>query len=303
MSDLLPRPSLGFATVSALTIGGNLLFLCLLIAAIIVEPNMFTIIGGLFVLPLNVLMAIQQYRGTFRSVPSAAKMMSVLCYFLAGFLFFAVVTTIGEAVSDATSLRLMASLLIPLLVASALIFAIGRTNATWSNKLRAAIIAMPSPHTRRSFFSLRELLLAVGVIGAMTGIISQFVRSTPPQYAENVDASSAPYRLPDGATNVSYCKGYRGTIAIEFSIDEQGFRDWVASGIGSIESQSDNIPLREITTPFTIIRCYFYSSELNGPDDITVSHGIYYSWSKEDRGVHAVYDRMTNRAYYHAHYH
>jgi hypothetical protein len=50
-------------------------------------------------------------------------------------------------------------------------------------------------------------------------------------------------------------------------------------------------------------RYYVYSTELKGPDRITINSGLSYSWSKEDRGVHAAFDRTTGRAYYQAHFH
>jgi len=291
-----------FATVSALVIAGNLLLLSTFIAAAIVEPNRFAIMGGLFVLPLCVLMAVQQYRGTFRCVQSAATTTSVLLYIMGGFLIFGVVTSAGEAIANSISLRMMASILIAMLIVATCSIAIGRMNALWSRRIRSAIDSGAVPAIKRGF-SLRDLLLAVTVIAAMTAITSQLIRSAPPWYAENIQASAAPFSLPAGATDVSYCKGYRGTIAYEFTINEPAFRGWVESGIGSIESESAAIPIREITTPFTIRRYFTYSSKLNGPREITVNSGLFYSWSKEDRGVHAVYDRTTGRAYYYAHFH
>jgi hypothetical protein len=136
----------------------------------------------------------------------------------------------------------------------------------------------------------------------MTAVTSRFLRSAAPPFAENVEASAAPVDLPAGATDVSYAKGFRGTVAYEFTIDEEGFREWVAAGIGSFESRSAQVPLREIVFPARIIRYYFYA-DLPGPDTATIEHGLDYSWSKEDRSVRAVYDRATGRAYYHAVYH
>lgn len=302
MTNSYPRPSKLLTTVSVLVIAGNLFLLSAFIAANVVEPNPFAMMGGLFILPLCVLMAAQQYRGTFRRVPSAAKTTSVLLYIFGGFLLLGVVTSTGEAVLEGVSLRLMTSILIPMLIVASASIAIGRMNALWAQRVRAVVATGAEAAVRRGF-SVRELLLAVGVVAAMTGITLQFIRSAPPWYAENVDASAAPFGLPVGARNVSYCKGYRGTITYEFTIDESAFRKWVDSGIGSIESESAGIPLREITSPFVITRYYAYSSELNGPNDITVKTGLYYSWSKEDRGVYAAFDRTNSRAYYHAHFH
>ncbi|MEM6471344.1 MAG: hypothetical protein AAF802_17415 [Planctomycetota bacterium] len=130
---------------------------------------------------------------------------------------------------------------------------------------------------------------------------ASFIRSTPPRYAENVSVADAPFGLPPSAIDVSFCQGSRGTIAYEFTVDETSFREWVAEGIGSIESNASNTILEQITTPVSITRYNAYSSELNGPDSITVNNGLHYSWSLEDRGVQAVFDPNTSRAYYFAH--
>jgi len=150
-------------------------------------------------------------------------------------------------------LRLMAPILIPILVAASFSIAFGRMNALWSRKLRATMDSGAVASLHRGF-SLRELLLAIGIIAALTGIYSQFIRSTSPRCAENITPSMAPIGLPSGATDVSYCKGSRGTIAYEFNIDELSFRKWANSGIGSIESESANISLREITSPRILVR-------------------------------------------------
>ena len=142
-------------------------------------------------------------------------------------------------------------------------------------------------------FSLRELLLVVTVVAVICGLTSYIARGTLPRCAENVDRSKAPFDLPLEATDISYARGYRGTIIYEFTIDEDGFRKWVNSGIGSLESQSADVPLRPISSP---VRIYRYNGQF-----ATIKQGLYYSWSKEDRGVDAVFDSTANRAYYCAH--
>ena len=76
-------------------------------------------------------------------------------------------------------------------------------------------------------------------------------RDNPPQWAENVSRNESRLDLPADARDVSYCHGYRGTMAYEFTIDEPGFVAWVESGIGSLEAQAANIQLRPIVAPVT----------------------------------------------------
>lgn len=293
MDGSLPRIPKLVAVVAAIAIAVDLLFVSTLLAASIVEFGFGIMIAGPILLPLCLFFAVYQYRGTFRRSAGAAKVASTMLYAFAAFLLFAAAVTAAESVRDRILLRLMFFLL-PLLII-ALICAVAATiNLRWSRKLRAAIAEGAKIPDQRGF-TLRELLLAVGIIAAVTGVTSQLVRSAPPRFAEGVDASAAKLHLPAGASNVSYRRGVRGTVTYEFTTDEQSFRQWVESGIGSIEAEAAEIPLRDITTPFSIRR---YAG-----DDMTIRSGLYYTWSKEDRGVHAGFDRTTGRGYYDAHYH
>lgn len=92
-------------------------------------------------------------------------------------------------------------------------------------------------------------------------------------------------------------------IAYEFTIDEDGFRKWVDSGIGPRESEYAEDLIRPISEPFRIHRYYCLSPELVGPEFATITQGLYYSWSRGDSGIYAALDSATNRAYYFAHYH
>ncbi len=299
MSNPFPQPSKLFATISALVIAVNL-FLLSCITAGILQSNPFAILGGLLVLPLCVLMAIQQYRGTFRRVPSAARTTSVLLYLAGGFMIFSLIVSTGEAILAGTSLRLMGWILIPMSIVATYSIVAGRMNALWAHSIRSIGESCAANPVRRGF-SLRELFLVVSIVAVMTATITQWIRSESPRCAENIDLSTAPLSLPPGATDISYCKGHRDTIAYEYTIDEPAFREWVDSGIGSIESMSAEVPLREITSPFRITRYYAYASELKGSYDIVINSGLYYVWSQEDRGVYAAYDRTAGRAYYHVH--
>ena len=109
--------------------------------------------------------------------------------------------------------------------------------------------------------------------------------------------------MPDGATDVSYYRGFRGTRAFEFTIDEAGFRNWVSSGIGTIESNSAEVSLAEVTSAAKIVRYGDLSPEPDDPEEAVITEGLTYCWEKEDRGVYAMFDRTTARAYYFAHSH
>ncbi|MBN2472971.1 MAG: hypothetical protein JXB62_00085 [Pirellulales bacterium] len=301
MSNALPRPSRMLVAVSVIVIAANLFLLSIYAGAIVVlDPC--TIIGFAIVVPLWVAIALEQYLGTFRRVPSAAAATGVLLYLVGGLATFAFVTTVGETIVEGTALRLIPKMVVwilgPMLLIAAGSILAGRMNALWARKLRAAINSLATPPGPSRFrFSLHELLVGVGVAATMMGTASWYARSLKPPYAEHIAAADAPFSLPANATDVCYRQGARGTVTFECTTDEVAFRKWVDSRIGSIESQSAGVPLKEIVTPFIMTRYTGY------PDTITVSHGLYYSWSKEDRAVDAVFDRTTNRAYYSAQWH
>lgn len=300
MTDILPTPPKLLVAISVIVIGGILLVLSSFIGSSVVEPNPFAMIGAVFFFPPLLVLAIQQYRGTFRAVPSAATTACILFYIFSGFWIFAFVVTVGDAVAHGTALKMMAVILVPISLLAVTCFAFGWINGIWSRRLRAARDASLFVGRRRGL-SLRESLTGIGVIVVMTGITFYQIHSSPPCFAEHIDRSAAPFGLPKDAADVSYCKGFRGTIAFEFSVGEASFRRWVESDIGSIESESSGVSLREVTDPFTMRRYGALRRELNGPESVTVLDGLYYEWSKEDRGVYAAFDRTTGRAYYYFH--
>ncbi len=291
-----PKPTLLLIATSVLVIAFSLFLVSAAIAAFTVTWDPCSLIGGAIILPLPAALAVQQYRATFRGVGSAALTAAILLFIIGGFAAFAFATTFGEIAMGGGELPWF-SMLLPMFAVAVVGLFGGWLNLRWRSKL-------PKMGIDAGWrFSLREILAAVTAIALLTGLTASFVRSTPPRYAENVPVAEAPFGLPADATDVSFCQGFRGTIAYEFTIDETSFREWVADGIGSIESNASNTELEQITTPVSITRYNAYSSELNGPDSITVNNGLYYSWSFEDRGVYAVFDSTTDRAYYFAHFH
>ena len=291
-----PKPTSLLVATSVLVIAFSLLVVSVAIAAFTVTWDPCSLIGGAIILPLPAALAIQQYRGTFRRVRPAALTASILLFIVGGFAAFAFATTFGEIVMGGGDLPWFGLLLPMLAVAAAGLFG-GWLNLRWRHRL-------PEGVTDGGWrFSRPEILATAATICLLTALTYSFIRSTPPRYAEDVPVADAPFGLPANANDVSFCQGFRGTIAYEFTIDETSFREWVNDGIGSIESNSSNTTLEPITAPVSITRYNAYSSDLNGPDSITVGTGLHYSWSFEDRGVYAVFDSTTNRAYYFAHFH
>lgn len=291
------KPSLSYVVVSCLTIAASLFLITLAISAFSRAWDPCSLLGGVVLLPLPSALAYQQYRAAFRLNRGAAKSAATLQFIVGAFsaaLFIICTTQFIKGGGYVPWLEF----LLPTFAVSVLSGVTGWLNVRWYRGLPDSIEPLLGPR-----FSLRELLVAVAVLGAMIAITCSFIRSTPPKYAEHVDIADAPFGLPTTAIDISYCQGFRGTIAYEFTIDELKFREWVDSGIGSAESESANVAILQISTPINITRYNALSSDLTGPDSISVSAGLHYSWSYEDRGVYALFDSTTNRAYYFAHFH
>ena len=150
---------------------------------------------------------------------------------------------------------------------------------------------------------LRRLAIPAATFGGAAALASYFIYTEPPQFAEHVTRDAAPVNLPPGATDVSYCLGVRGTVAYEFTITEPEFRAWVEGGIGSIESEAANVPLKEIGESYAIPSFLYLVDGASGMEEAVITDGLFYEWMNEDRGAYAAFDRQTNRAYYHAHFH
>jgi len=258
-------------------------------------------------LPFPVALAISQYLAVFRRNVKSATIAAVLLFCPGGLAGLVFVMTAGEiGMEGMKGIDLVPGfLLLPILVPCTASVLLGWINWRWRETMKASAHDSPgeSSGLRPLQFSLRELLAAVTVLAVVMGLAAYFSKPAQPRYAEHVDQSRAPSSIPDGASDISFCHGYRGTIAYEFTIDEQGFRDWVNSGIGSLESEAARVQIEPIKGPHKIYRYCCLTSELIGPDEATVTQGLHYSWSKEDRGVHAVFDSVANRAYYFAHSH
>jgi len=264
--------------------------------------NPCSLIAGAIIFPLFLALGVQQYRGTFRQDAGAA-FFAAISLFVVGGCGWITFLNLGIGIGLRWRSEWLGFLL-PLVLVSTVLLLAALANLRWARLLRKSQVA-PEPIFSRLRFSMRELFLAVTLIAVVAGLTAYGVRTMPPRYAENVAVAEAPYRLPSEAKDVSFCQGHRGTKAYEFSIDEAGFRNWVADGIGSIESSQDDVQIEPIHGSYTIRR---YGSLMPIPgsadrNEITITDGLYYDWSKEHRGVYAAFDRTNQRAYYFFHAH
>jgi hypothetical protein len=299
-----PRPTILFVCCSVLVITGCVLGVASILGSLSPNADFCTLLGIVIFVPFPTVLGIQQYRATFRRAPGPAKFTAVFLYVLAAFGGFGYVTNVGEAVLKKTNVPFWwwAFVLWPLLAASLVSLFLGWQNSLWFTQLKK-FYADSGSDPPRGTFSLRELFLAVTVIAIIAGLSMSYFRNDRPSAAEHVSPEQAGLGLPEGASDVSYGRGHRGTMAYEFTTDEASFRNWVEAGIGSLEAQAANVPLVEITQPVEIQRYTVFARQFRGAEQATVSDGLEYEWSYKDRGIQAVFDRKINRAYVSEHYH
>ena len=305
VANHLPKRTLLFTAASVLIIA-----VCLFIAAAftgeaIADPNPFTVFGGIVIVSPCILIALAQYFGAFRHAPLGARIVSIAFY---GVSAIWSLTLFGAAIEmlqldfSVSLLGISLTFVAAGMFATALVLAIARANWHWANDVRTAIgpeLFMPNGNR----YSICELMVMMAAVAMMIATVAALTRHRPPNFAEHVDAAHAPFTLPPGATDISYCQGFRGTIAYEFTTNEAAFRTWVESGIGSLETQYSGTKVTEITYEFQIRRYHQLKSSSSPRVDPPITNGLYYAWTKEDKGIYAAFDRRTNRAYYQAHYH
>lgn len=269
------------------------------------EDEPMALAGVIFFGPFCYLIAAWQYRGTFRAEPQAARRLGILMYVLGGMCLLMYATNVGEYYqkhgfgSNPTAILVELSFV---LAPATVGLVLGRINQLHARRLNT-IYSARSELRPRFGVTLRDGLVGLTIVGLVGGIVAYQVHSHPPRSAEHVTAAAAGLHLPEGASDVSYCHGSRGTIAYEFTTDELRFRNWVDSGIGSIESELTKAALEEITAPYMIDRYLDLVPNRPGIDEAEIRTGLKYEWRFEDRGVHAAFDRATGRGYYYAHYH
>ena len=301
--DNSSNPPKRLIACSVLVILIGLCWLSFGLGALLAPPNPFAGFGSFLVVPLGAATAVQQYRGTFRAVASAASSTAILLYLFGGMLMMATVSGMFQIAADLTIPDMQLLILIGTLLAIGVgLISMARLNQTWSRRLQNRVL-FPDGASRKGV-SLRELLGLTSAVALVAAMTAWSARDNSPRTVEHVAASEAPMHLPADATDVSYSVMPTVSIACEFTTSEQAFRAWVDSGIGSLESNSSGVQLVEITEPVTFHRI---RSDV-GPSDadpaksrVTIRRGLHYRWSEEDRGVYAVFDREMNRGYFHSH--
>lgn len=256
-------------------------------ALLLIDGDVCAFAGVVILIPFATVLVVSQYRSTYfahrKSTQTSITLFSLIgCLFLMG-----LISTSYRRISLGLPVAWISEAL-PLLSVAIVAFSV-----VWIQTKRVDHLDNQS----RIKFSSRELIVCfIGLMVLALGI-PYFLNSMPRNFGENVSVNQSPSIFPAQATEISYCRDNRGTFAGEFTIDETGFRKWVNSGIGSLESQAAKVPIESISKPVKIRRYPSLSEKLQGEEQITLSEGLQYLWHFEDQNVQAVFDQTKDRAY------
>ena len=292
MTPTQPKPSRRLVVASVVVIlAAEFVLAAILAVSITDHDNFFAMGGAVLLLSPVALVAIKQFRGTFRYEASAAK---TAANFLMGFsllLMVAYFAITGEGLMQTQAIGFYAVALSPLLLVGLLFFLSSRWNRVWSHELRN------SEARAREFGRPDVMFLAAS--GAAIAIASFcLVTTTPPRFAVEQTAENVSFDTPDGARRIAHARTANGSFAFECETDEESFRRWVAGGIGSWESNASGTKLEEISEEFSIPTYRNLLPDGRLAHETVIRHGLVYNWLKGDRCVEAVYDRESGKAYY-----
>lgn len=141
-------------------------------------------------------------------------------------------------------------------------------------------------------------LLVMGLI--LMGIMAYEISKIPPVYAKNVSYEQMFHqvrsRFPKEGRDFCYFRGGRGSMVCEFTIDEQGFRNWITSD----KSWGPCYPIKKDVQVEILPPSAFETGKRDWEENVkrpTITDGLHTSFGDKHIG-RAVFDRTTNRVYY-----
>jgi len=287
-----PRPGRLHVVLSIVVIGQCIFVFSAGIACLAMTWDPCAMFSGVLLAPLPGFLGIVRYAATFRKHAASARMATIFALILGSLVAFMLVVATIEFLAGGELPP--TALVFPLTVYAAPHLWNGFLNRRWRDEL---VKSGYERADRRFRLSMRELLAAIGVVGVFLGLTTYFVREEGPQYAVAVSADEAPIDLPKNATDVAYCKGGGGIIAIEFATTEEAFRDW------AIQVQErygeEVIAVAEIANACRIRNYESMIANSSAPLEVIVTNGLQFSWEVDDDIFgHGCFDRTTGRAYY-----
>ncbi len=248
--------------------------------------------------------AFQQYRLLFCLTPDKARAKIGCIFFLGGLMTFFGIASIGGILSDPKPPDNLTQWLFRfagILFAGLFVTAVGYANykmqkcsgqqsfssrsiddcekINWNNACK---------YGRKDGLAIVLMAIVVCIIAFV------IVQIEIPATGNHLTYEEFPFkeRFPASGSDFNFKRGYRGTLCCDFKIDEQGFRDWIAS-----QSRWEYCrPLQNGDWIWTD-----WSENIPKIEDGGISEGLYAGYGN-GKGGRAVFDRKTNRVYYWTYY-
>ncbi|MGL4942277.1 MAG: hypothetical protein ACRC46_03695 [Thermoguttaceae bacterium] len=317
MQPVTPSRTVQRRSVLAVVSGLALMGVCLCFTAATVAGLFDPVEGVIFAILLTPIalplawMAFKQYLALFCCPPAVARAYYEAYFALGGLLTFGAVAGLFEdrrILKDKDALMFLGGML----AVGLALLAIAQLNRLSTLKRRR--IALESKEIDESDLILKPVFKTEYRLRALVGILSILVVvacmsvlfvydvKQHPAFGEHLTYEQFPYnnRFPASGSDFSFWRGYRGTMVCEFTISEEGFRDWIAS-----QSRWEYCRPIEDNDQFSISIPKYgtYNGDFaDGKEPRPIpSEGLYAGYGT-GKGGRAVFDRKTNRAYYWTYY-
>jgi len=273
-----PSPTLFHQACAVVSILESLVVAGLLIPGLIYWEVCFTFTSVLL-LPWPFILAVQQYRGTFRGHPTAAAWALGLSSLPIPIL---VMVILGGVLSQRAPWGLLATLLILLVTQIVVVL----SNWRWLGTLKADAVQGYWPPTSKRI-TVPELML---VVAGAAVVLAVGVPLAKPLSGISVPAASTPLSLPEGARDVTYDVTSYYT-RYQCTVEEANFLKWFQERDRGEELE----PIRGSVQVWSFVAGSVTVKRR------AVTDGWYYRWRKEDQGLSITFDRQTSRLYYDTH--
>lgn len=290
-----PRPSVPLVVLSLLVMGGCAVVAGFGAALPIVLEFPPAIIFSFIVLIGCLAISANQFLGTFRRWPGSALACGLACLF-AGTLWLIIFSL---TVLEDLHLRPppypdrgdQIAIVLGICFGCLLLWA-GMANLLWHIQLkRSTWSSEPIPVWR---FSFQELFLLMTVLAIGLASTGYQLRQLPPKWGENVEPQRAGHDLPASAQNICFSRA-RGVFALEFTLDEAGFREWVITSHPHDERWQT--PLEPISSACEVTRYWKGNRPPAQPTVVKVNQGLILEGKYAGSSLQVVFDQEASKVY------
>ena len=290
-----PRPSVPLVVLSLLVLGGCAVVAGFGVALPIVMEFPPAVVFSFLLLAVCLTISLNQFLGTFRRWPGSALAVGLVGLFVGTLWLIMLALAVFETFhmrpeiyhDRGEQVLLWVSVCIGLLLLWA-----GMANLLWHIRLKRS--TGPSEPIPRWRFSFQELFLLMTVLAVGLASTGYQLRQMPPKWGENVELQRARYDLPASAQNICFSRA-AGVFALEFTLDEAGFREWVSTGHPHDERW--HALLEPISSTCEVPRYWKANRPPAQPTVVKVNQGLILQGNYGGSTLQVLFDQETGKVY------